>query len=342
MTRSIQPPRWRLYALFLLAITVLLAGFAVALTAYSHFPLSLAAFGEWWQGGESLSTPTRLVIDIRLPRVLVAVCVGANLAIAGLLMQAITRNPLASPTILGINSGAACLVALASVTALGDLLPTTLLQALIGAMIAATLVMVLAGYTSDRLIHPLRLILSGVAINALLLGATRAALIVADESSFGVLYWLAGSIANSRWENIPWLLPLSLFGFTWAWWLSPRLNILALGDDVASSLGTNVISLQRQCASIILLLTAASVAVSGPIAFVGLIIPHAAKKLLLACRAHSYQLLIPLVAILGAALMAWSDVLSRAVAFPAETPVGLLTALIGAPFFILLACKRRT
>ncbi|PJX23439.1 iron ABC transporter [Psychrobacter sp. L7] len=321
---------------------ILLIGCWQGLTAYSKFSLSLLdAFSLFAQSNAKTSLAAQLLIEIRLPRVLVAMIVGANLAVAGLLMQVMTRNSLASPAVLGINAGAACVVALSSIGLGFSFLTSTFLQALVGSVLSCALVAGLAGYFSGRPVHPVRLILSGVAINALLVGMTRAALITTDEQAYGVLYWLAGSIANTRWESIPMLALISLLALGYGWWLSPKLNVLVLGDEVASSLGVNLRALQWSCGALITILTAISVAVAGPIAFVGLIIPHVAKRLLRLVSNMAYEQLLPLCMLLGSILMVWADVLSRAIAYPAETPVGLLTALIGTPVFIALACRRR-
>ena len=137
------------------------------------------------------------------------------------------------------------------------------------------------------------------------------------------------------------LAAISLLTLGYGWWLSPKLNVLVLGDEVASSLGVNLRALQWSCGALITILTAISVAVAGPVAFVGLIIPHVAKRLLKQVSNMAYEQILPLSMLLGSILMVWADVLSRAVAYPAETPVGLLTALIGTPVFIALACRRR-
>lgn len=340
---------WLQGLLWLGLVLILFIGILSGLTAYSKFALSLS---DLWAllvsvitdgsvVNANTSVKSQLLIELRLPRVLVAIMIGADLAVAGLLMQVITRNALASPAVLGINSGAACLVALSSIGLGLAWLPSTFLQAIVGALLACGLVAGLAGYLSKRPVHPIRLILSGVAINALLIGVTRAALIVTDDQAYGVLYWLSGSIANSHWEAIPLLTLISFFALSYALWLAPKLNVLGLGDEVASSLGVNLRLIQWSCGALIVILSAVSVAVAGPIAFVGLIIPHVAKRVLSLVSIISYQQLLPLCALLGSILMVWADVLSRAIAYPAETPVGLLTALIGTPAFIALACKRR-
>ena len=295
-------------------IVILLLGCWQGITAYSKFALSLTdLLSLLMQHNNQASLAAQLLIEIRLPRVLLAIIVGANLAVAGLLMQVMTRNSLASPAVLGINAGAACVVALSSIGLGFTFLTSTFLQAMVGAVLSC----------------------------ALVVGLTRAALITTDEQAYGVLYWLAGSIANTRWESIPMLAAISLLTLGYGWWLSPKLNVLVLGDEVASSLGINLRALQWSCGALITILTAVSVAVAGPIAFVGLIIPHVAKRLLKQVSNMAYEQLLPLSMLLGSILMVWADVLSRAVAYPAETPVGLLTALIGTPVFIALACRRR-
>ena len=172
-------------------IVILLLGCWQGITAYSKFALSLTdLLSLLMQHNNQASLAAQLLIEIRLPRVLLAIIVGANLAVAGLLMQVMTRNSLASPAVLGINAGAACVVALSSIGLGFTFLTSTFLQAMVGAVLSCALVAGLAGYFSGRPVHPVRLILSGVAINALLVGLTRAALITTDEQAYGVLYWL--------------------------------------------------------------------------------------------------------------------------------------------------------
>jgi iron complex transport system permease protein len=273
---------------------------------------------------------------LRLPRVLSGLLIGANLAVAGAMMQGLTRNSLASPSTLGINAGAACFMALGSIGFIGLAQIPTIASAAIGGVVSGVLVLVLGGFFSDRP-HPLKLILAGIAINALLIGLMRASVILADDMAYSVINWLAGSISSVDWKQWHILWPPSLVGLILAFSLCRSMNLLGLGDDVASSLGVNLTLIRWLVCIAIIVLTASSISIAGPIGFVGLLIPHIVRKLF----GSNYFLVIPMSAMLGAALIVWSDAIARAIAFPGETPVGVVTALIGTPCFIFLAARNR-
>jgi iron complex transport system permease protein len=209
-------------------------------------------------------------------------------------------------------------------------------SALLGGLVSGVLVLSLGGFFAGNS-HPIKLILAGIAVNALLVGVTRSALILADDMAYSVLNWLAGSIANVTWQDWSQFWPISLIGIVMTLLLARNLNLLALGDDIATGLGVNLFRTRIIACIAILLLTTSSVAIAGPIAFVGLLVPHIARKLV----GSNYFILLPMAAILGASLLLWSDVISRMVAFPTETPVGVVTALIGSPFFIALAVRSK-
>ncbi|MFA0727214.1 FecCD family ABC transporter permease, partial [Vibrio sp. 10N.222.48.A4] len=237
--------------------------------------------------------------------------------------------------ILGINAGAACFMALAAIgiPVVSDLNP--ILNAVLGALLGGGAVMLLGGFFSERS-HPLRLVLAGIAITALLIGLTRAALILADDMAYSVLHWLTGSLSSvdeGQWQQ---LWPPAVIGLVLAVSLARNLNLLALGEEVAVGLGSNIRLTRLMSGLAIVLLAGASVAIAGPIGFVGLLVPHLVRPIV----GHNYHLLIPISAMAGAALVSWSDALSRSIAFPTETPVGVITALLGTPCFILIATRR--
>lgn len=313
---------------------LLLSGMVAASLGASSFVLAfddlLAAVS-----GEVRSMASQLILSVRLPRVLVAAGAGAALALAGTLMQGLTRNPLASPALFGINAGAACLMVMAQTGLLGWLNQWPLLLVTgIGAALSGATVLILGGALSGR-IHPVRIVLAGVALTALLTALSRTLLIL-DEQAQAVLDWLSGSLADIRWQDWHSLWPVLLIAGIGALWLARGLNLLALGEDVATGLGVSPLRLRLLASLVVTLLAAATVAVTGPIAFVGLLVPHLARVLV----GHDHFRLMPVAALLGAALMVWADLLSRWLVFPAETPVGLVTALIGAPCFLWLAARR--
>ena len=279
---------------------------------------------------------TQLILTVRMPRVLIAVAAGASLSVAGALMQGITRNPLASPALFGINAGAACLLVSAQmgVVPLLNELPLMLVTA-IGAGLAGALVLIMGGGLTGKL-HPTRIVLAGVAVSAFLIAITHTLLIL-DEQAQSALSWLAGSLTDTAWLHWNQLWPWLLVGGGIAIALSQPLNLLALGDDAASGLGVSPTKLRLKASVAVVLLAASTVAVTGPIAFVGLLIPHLARKLV----GYDYRILLPVSALLGAALMCWADFISRLLVFPTETPVGLVTVLLGAPCFIWLARRQQ-
>ncbi|WP_372882330.1 FecCD family ABC transporter permease [Psychromonas sp.] len=324
------------YVTFLSASVFLVLGVSYSLTAWSSLPLNFTHLYAYLFHFDNSSIEQQILSSIRTPRLLTGMLIGANLAVSGILMQGLTRNPLASPSVLGMNSGAACFIALSSIGMhiLGDV--PSLLAAAFGGVVSGSLVIFLGGFFSARS-NPLRLILAGIAINAFLIGITRAAVILADDRAFSVITWLAGSLANISWQEWHALWPSSVLGLLMALYVAKNLNLLALGNDVAVSLGINIGLTRCLACAAIVLLSASSVAVVGPIGFVGLIVPHIARRLV----SNNFLLLIPVSALLGSCLIAWADALSRGIAFPAETPVGVITALIGTPFFVFLTIRNK-
>jgi len=331
MIRAIsQPTTWALLA------GIPIAGFCFSMLAWSSFTLSFHHLVGYLSAFDASSMEQQILATLRAPRVYASLIIGANLAVAGVLMQGLTRNPLASPSVLGINAGAACFMALASIGfAFFSAIPGVIVAAL-GGVLSGGLVMLLGGFFSPRP-HPLKLVLAGIAVNALLIGVTRASVILADDMAYSVIYWLSGTVANIGWQQWHQLWPVSVLGLGIAMSIAKPLNLLALGDDVATGLGLNLSRTRIFACVAIVLLTASSVAVAGPIGFVGLLIPHIARKLV----GSNFLLLIPASALCGAALLVWADGFSRAIAFPSETPVGVITALLGTPCFILLAVRSK-
>ncbi|SBS40286.1 Fe(3+) dicitrate transport system permease protein FecC [Marinomonas spartinae] len=284
---------------------------------------------------DNTSIPQHIVQDLRLPRTLMGILVGASLAAAGVVMQGLTQNPLASPSVLGVNAGAALGMAAVSTIAPWFGLLGTSVAAIIGGGITWTLVMVLGsawkgGNDSSRLV------LAGVAISALCAALTKASIIMAEDQASGVLTWLAGSLANARWATFDHLWPISLFGLLGSLMLSPTLNILQLGEENARNLGASLILTKLAGSFLVLLLVASAISSVGSIGFVGLLVPHMAKMI----GGQDHRRFLPLAMLLGAMLVVLSDIISRSIIFPMETPAGAVLALIGAPFFIYLVRQR--
>lgn len=321
---------------FIIIAGILFAGFCFSMISWSSFTLSQAHLWGYLFAFDSSSIEQQIIATLRAPRVYASMLIGANLAVAGVLMQGMTRNPLASPSVLGINAGAACGMALASVGLFSLSSVPSIVVASCGGILSGGLVMLLGGFFSARP-HPLKLVLAGIAVNALLIGLTRASVILADDMAYSVIYWLSGTVSNIDWQQWNQLWPVSLIGLAVAMLIARNLNLLALGDDVAIGLGLNVGLTRFAACSAIVLLTGVSVSVAGPIGFVGLIVPHFARKFV----GNNALLLIPASGLCGALLLVWADGLSRGIAFPAETAVGVITALIGTPCFIMLAVRSR-
>lgn len=270
----------------------------------------------------------------RMARTLIAVAVGAGLAVAGVLMQTLTRNPLASPGIFGINAGALFFVvvgaSLFSLTA-----PTELIWlAFTGAALAAALVYLL-GRDPGQGLSPVRTVLAGVAITALFVSFSQGLLILNQDRFESILFWLAGSVSGRSLNTVASLLPMVAAGVVLTFALTRQLNVLGLDDDVTRGLGLNAGRVRLIAGLIVIVLAGTSVAVAGLIGFVGLIVPHIARRLF----GTDHRWLLPAAAIIGATLLVAADTLARLVIPPQEIPVGVMTALMGTPLFLHLARK---
>ncbi|HTL41777.1 MAG TPA: putative F420-0 ABC transporter permease subunit [Pseudolysinimonas sp.] len=276
-----------------------------------------------------------IVWELRLPRILTAACVGAGLALAGAVMQAITRNQLADPYLLGLSSGASLGAVSVLLLGVAVLLPVA---AFAGALAALAVTLGLAGALGR--ITPTRTVLAGVAVSALA-GAITSFVIfwtVTGDSYRQILGWLLGSLSGARWEAVGIAgVALLIIGVPLA--LSGRvLDAFAFGDTTAASLGVPVQGARWMLLIATALLTGAMVSVSGSIGFVGLVLPHAVRLVI----GPGHRALLPLSALVGAVFLVWADTLARSLFDPRELPVGIVTALIGAPVFALLLARRRS
>ncbi|QFG69935.1 FecCD family ABC transporter permease [Ornithinimicrobium pratense] len=283
-------------------------------------------------GVEQTLTPQQeqVLWQIRLPRTVLAALVGGSLAVAGAGYQGVFRNPLADPYLLGVSAGAG----LGAVLALGfglDLswgpIAALPMAAFLGALVAVT-GSVLVARASFR--DPATLLLAGVAMAALFSAAQTYALTRLDETrAREVLSWLFGRLATHGWQPVAMLLPYVVLAGAVLLLHARHLDVLRLGDDEARSLGLSPARSRLVVVTAATLITAAAVSVSGLIAFVGLVTPHVVRLLV----GHSYRLVVPLSAVLGATFLAFVDIGARTLVAPAELPVGVITAFIGAPFF---------
>lgn len=298
-------------------------------------PLAIApqdALAGLWQPEPGV-IGQQLVHEIRLPRLLGGMLVGAQLALAGALMQGMTRNPLASPGLLGVTAGAGLGMALVSTLPQGWL-PMPLAATLGGAASWALVMLLGQGWRGAE--SQARLVLAGVAISALCVALTRTLVILDEEQASAVLGWLAGSLAQIDWPAFARLWPFALPLLLLTLLLGPTLNLLALGDEGAQSLGLSPAISRLVISVLVLLLVGFAVATCGTLGFVGLLVPHLSRVLV----GHDYRRVLPLCMVLGAVLVTAGDLLGRAVVFPTETPAGAVLALIGAPYFIYLVRRQ--
>lgn len=318
----------RQFTVFAALTCLLLLTFVISLRYGTH-TLTFEEIRQAVIPGDSNHFP---LFEYRLPRSLLAILVGAALALSGVLVQGVIRNPLASPDILGVNHAAG----LASVGAL-MLLPTLPVLwlpplAFIGGILAFVLLRLLSGKSA-----PLRLALMGVALTAFYASLTDYLMLSRPMEINSALLWLTGSLWGRSWNFVtviaPWLLlllPLSL-------WFCRDLDVLALGDDSASTLGIRVQRVQRLVLLLAVALAAISVAACGPIGFIGLVAPHLTRKLV----GGRHRVLIPAALLVGALILLLADVLARTIHPPLELPAGVLTAVIGAPYFFWLLMRTR-
>lgn len=277
-----------------------------------------------------------VVHTFRLPRILVAFMVGAALAAAGTLMQGITRNPMADPFLLGVSGGAG-LAAVAVIVWLDNVSPTVLpVVAFVGGMSVALLIYVLAWRNGTS--TPIRLILIGIGVSAIITAITTVLLLFGNINDVQQAYvWLTGSVYGRNWEHVKALAFWLLLLLPPALLLARSLNMLNMGDDTAKGLGMRVERGRAVLLFISVALTAGAVAIAGTIGFVGLVAPHITRRMV----GPSHEGLLPVSALVGGTLVVAADLIGRWIAAPSELPVGIVVALIGAPYFALLLIRGR-
>lgn len=281
-----------------------------------------------------------IVWGLRLPRVLLGMIVGASLAVTGVAMQALVRNSLADPFILGVSSGASATATLGMLFGTFAFLgPYQLaISAFIGAA-ATTLIVYAISRVHGRIVIA-QLLLSGVAISMIMDGLTRIITLSAPNALglHNAEFWMSGSLAGAKWGYLT--LPLAVMLICMAVLMvnARALNVLLLGDETAGALGVNVGQMQKLLVLVASLLAGVTISVSGSIGFVGLMCPHFARMLV----GGDHRRVLPICAMLGGILVVWTDVAARLIIAPEELPIGILTAIIGGPAFIILLKKKRT
>jgi iron complex transport system permease protein len=316
--------------LIMLIGTVLLLVFAVLSLRFGAVQTPFEQIIDDFRAGKGL------VFDYRLPRLLIAILVGINMAVAGSIMQGVTRNPLASPDLVGITAGAG-LVSVIMLLVVADFHPLMLqATAFVGAVSAGFLVYALA-YKRSAGIRPERLVLSGVAVSSGLHALITFILVKYAPNASQALVFLKGSLYARSWKHVEMLWPWTLVGVALAILLAVKLNVLLLGEDTVKGLGMRSSQVRLLLLAVTVGLAGSAVAVAGTIGFIGLVVPHFARLFV----GTDFRRVIPVSALLGALLLVIADMAGRVIMPPLEIPAGIITALIGAPYFVYLLVRRQ-
>ena len=315
------------------ALVALVAAAALSVLVGAN-PLHPGAVWDTVFGGGTAES--RFVVwDQRIPRTTAAVAVGAALGVAGALMQAFTRNPLADPGILGVNAGAAFLVAV-GITFFGVTSPLGYVWLACAGALVLTVAVYAIGSAGGQAAGPVRLTVTGVAIGAVFAGLTTGLTLTHPDAFDRMRGWSAGSLLERGFDVVLPVLPLVLVGLALAVWAAPGLNSIALGPDVARSQGVNVRRIQLVVLLAVTLLAGSATAVAGPLVFVGLVVPHVVRWTI----GTDQRRIVLGSMVLGPVLVLSADVLGRIAVLPSEMPVGVVTAFVGAPVLIILVRRR--
>ncbi|MCM3705549.1 MULTISPECIES: FecCD family ABC transporter permease [Cytobacillus] len=273
-----------------------------------------------------------IIQSVRLPRALIAASVGASLAIAGVLLQSLTKNPLAAPEIFGINAGAGFAVVITvALFSISNLQVFTWVSFL-GAAVSFIFVYIIGSIGREGL-TPMKLTLAGAAMSAMFASMTQGFLVINETALEQVLFWLAGSVSGRKLETLAAVFPYLLAGWIFSLIIAGKLNVLSMGEDVAKGLGLKTGMLKLGAGIATVLLSGGAVAVAGPIGFLGIVIPHLTRAVV----GIDHRWVIPYAGLLGGMLLLIADIASRYIIMPQEVPVGVMTAVIGTPFFVYIA-----
>jgi iron complex transport system permease protein len=338
--------RWKIIVILLTLALIVTITFAVTigqmqippLNVYKIIIKNIPFIGDLVRDGSS-SIEEVLVLQVRLPRVLVAAFVGIALAVAGVVLQGLFRNPMASPYLLGISAGAGLGASLAIAFGIGlsffGMLYSIPLMAFVFAL--STVLLVYSIARTGQGVQMLTLLLIGVAVNSLLLAIMMIIRVVSGEATHIIVAWMYGSFAACKWNYVAIILPFTIIGVAVIYVFVKDLNLMLLGETEARHLGVDTERLKKIMLTSATLITAVAVSISGIIGFIGLIVPHVARILV----GPDHRILIPTSALAGAIVLILCDTIARTIVRPAELPVGIFTALLGCPFFIYLLRKKK-
>ncbi|MBA2875252.1 iron complex transport system permease protein [Anoxybacillus caldiproteolyticus] len=323
-------------AMMVLVVGVLAIVFGIALSiSVGAANIHLSTVWEAIVHYNSNQTEHAIIRDLRLPRALADVLVGASFAVAGAIMQGMTRNPLADAGLLGLNAGSALMVAVCFAFLPGLSYNSLILFSFLGAAVAAGLVYGISSLARGGL-TPVRLVLAGAAVSALLTALSEG-IAIHFQLSQELAFWYAGGVAGVKWSQLKVMTPWLVIALVGALLLSRSITLLSLGDEVATGLGQKTVLVKMVGTIIVLLLAGVSVSAVGPIGFVGLVVPHFARFFV----GVDYRWIIPCSAVIGGGFMIIADIGARMINPPYETPIGVLFALIGVPFFLYVSRKGR-
>ncbi|WP_139905261.1 FecCD family ABC transporter permease [Clostridium thermarum] len=326
--------RSRVIAIYLVSIVILgLCVFASLAWGSKSVPFSQVINALQNNNDTSFAA---LVVRERIPRTVFSIMAGASLGISGALMQSITRNPIADPSILGVNTGASLFVVIGIAFFNINSANQYIWLALLGAGVTAVFVYIIASLGNGGM-TPIKLALSGAATSAVLSSLVSAVILPRSQVMDAFRFWQVGSVSGATWDSITLILPFVIIGMIISLASIPALNVLALGDEVATGLGVNTGVIRLVCAIAGVMLSGATTSIAGPIGFIGLMIPHSIRLIF----GSNLKGIVPLSAIGGAALLIISDVLGRVIGSPGEIQVGIITAFLGAPILVIIARKAK-
>jgi iron complex transport system permease protein len=309
---------------------------AVLSIVWGSRPIPFAVVWEALSSFDGANDAHLIITELRVPRTVLGILVGAALGTAGAVMQAVTRNPLAEPGLLGVNAGASAAVVTAIVVAGSANVSSYIWAAFLGAGAAAVAVYALGGAFSQGA-NPVRLVLAGAALSVVL-GAYTSAVVLNDQSAFGTFrFWSVGSLQGRGWDTILAVVAFVVIGMLGALVLARPLNALAMGSDVGTALGVSVRWTTIAAAGLIVLLAGSATAAAGPIGFIGLTAPLIARSIV----GPDYRYVLPFSCLIAANVLLAADIVGRLVAFPGEVQTAIVMAIIGGPFFVAIVRRRK-
>ena len=335
MKRQVELLSTKKKVFILITVFILFCFIAISCVFIGTVKFSVTEFYNCVNGTTQTGYLCQIINNVRIPRIITGILVGINLAVAGTLLQGVLRNPMASPNIIGVNSGAG-LMAVILMTVLPSQLLLLPAASFIGALCSSLLILGISMEKTGRF-STLNIVLAGVAISTFLNSITSGIMIFNSDVLDITYSWMLGSLSGRSWSAVKTVLPYSVVGVLAALYLAPRVNLFSLGEEIANSLGLNIKHYRIFIIVIASALAGSAVSAAGTIGFIGLIAPHSARLVI----GEDHKFLIPLAALFGAILLVVSDTLARTIFQPVELSVGIVTGVLGAPFLIMLLRRNK-